>query len=204
MRRAVGVRVAPTTLAGLISVAVFAAALLLLLARLVLTPAVGLPLDYLVVLAAAAVSGVLALFAVALRHERAAGVVATMVIGLFAALWLAAESFGGGGNPQVTLGEGDNGRTFMVARGSSISIELPGNPTTGFAWESSVGSRAVVSPTNGGDFEPSSGAIGAGGTYTFQYQALARGRSDVTLVYRRSWEAGVEPLKTYTVTIVVR
>ncbi len=199
-----GVRIAPNTVTGLIALAVFAVALLLLLARLFLTPAFGLPLNYLVVLSAAAVSGLLALFAVTLRHERGAAVVATMVVGLFAALWLAAEGLGGGGNPQVTLGDGDNGRAFTVARGTVLTIQLEGNPTTGYSWESSVGSRAVLNPTNDGDFKPSSTAIGAGGTYTFQYQALARGRTDVTLVYRRSWETGVEPLKTYRVTIVVR
>lgn len=204
LRRAGGVRIAPTTPAGLIALAVFAASLLLLLARLFLTPAFGLPLNYLVVLAAAAVCGAVSLYAVALRRERSVSVFATTVIGLFATVWLAAEAVGGGGTPQVTLGEGDNGHSFTVARGTVISIELQGNPTTGYAWESSVGSRAVVNPTNEGDFQPASSAIGAGGTYTFQYQALARGRTDVTLLYRRSWETGVEPLKTYRVTIVVR
>lgn len=197
-------RMAPTTMTGRVALAVLAVSLLLLLGRLFLTPAFGLPLNYLVVLSAAAVSGVLALFAVTLRHERGAAVIATMVIGLFAALWLAAEGLGGGGNPQVTLGDGDNGRSFTVARGTVLSIQLEGNPTTGYSWESSVGSRAVLNPTNDGDFKPSSSALGAGGTYTFQYQALARGRTDVTLVYRRSWETGVEPLKTFQVTIVVR
>lgn len=197
-------RMAPTTMTGRVALAVLAVSLLLLLGRLFLTPAFGLPLNYLVVLSAAAVSGVLALFAVTLRHERGAAVIATMVIGLFAALWLAAEGLGGGGNPQVTLGDGDNGRSFTVARGTVLSIQLEGNPTTGYSWESSVGSRAVLNPTNDGDFKPSSSALGAGGTYTFQYQALAPGRTDVTLVYRRSWETGVEPLKTFQVTIVVR
>lgn len=197
-------RMAPTTMTGRVALAVLAVSLLLLLGRLFLTPAFGLPLNYLVVLSAAAVSGVLALFAVTLRHERGAAVIATMVIGLFAALWLAAEGLGGGGNPQVTLGDGDNGRSFTVARGTVLSIQLEGNPTTGYSWESSVGSRAVLNPTNDGDFKPSSSALGAGGTYTFQYQALARGRTDVTLVYRRAWETGVEPLKTFQVTIVVR
>ena len=194
----------PTTVTGRVALAAFAVSLLLLLARLFLTPAFGLPLNYLVVLSAVAVSGVLALFAVTLRHERGAAVVATMVIGLFAALWLATEGLGGGGDPQVTLGDGDNGRTFTVARGTVLAIQLEGNPTTGYTWESSVGSRAVLNPTSDGDFKPSSSAIGAGGTYTFQYQALTRGRTDVTLVYRRSWETGVEPLKTFQVTIVVR
>ena len=204
LRKGRGVRIGPTTVTGLVALAVFAVSLLLLLGRLFLTPAFGVPLNYLVVVSAAAVSGVLALFAVALRHERGAAVIATMVIGLFAALWLAAEGFGGGGNPQMTLGDGDNGRTVTVARNTVISIQLEGNPTTGYSWESSVGSRAVLNPTNDGDFKPSSSAIGAGGTYTFQYQALAHGRTDVTLVYRRSWETGVEPLKTFQVTIVVR
>ncbi len=204
LRRTGGVRIAPTTVTGLIALAVLAVALLLLLARLFLTPAFGLPLNYLVVFAAAAVSGVLALYAVALRRERSASVLATMLIGLLAAVWLAAEAMGGGGNPQVTLGDGDNGRTVTVAQGTVITVMLDGNPTTGYSWESSISAPAVLKQTNTAEFKPSSDAIGAGGTFTFQYEALAPGRTDVTLVYRRSWETGVEPLKTYRVTIAVR
>ena len=57
-------------------------------------------------------------------------------------------------------------------------------------------------PINAAEFTRSSTAIGAGGTYTFQLLAKSAGRSDLTLLYRRSWETGVAPLQTYHVTIV--
>lgn len=126
-----------------------------------------------------------------------------MVLGLAAAAWLAAVILGGG-NPQVTtLGDRDNGHIVTVVPGGRIEISLPGNPTTGYTWESTVANPKVVAQMDPGDYVPSGGALGAGGTYTFTYRALGPGRTDLTLNYRRTWETAVAPLKTFRVTVVV-
>ena len=104
----------------------------------------------------------------------------------------------------MTLGDSDNGRTLTVAPATVITVMLEGNPTTGYSWESSISDPAVLKQTNAAEFKPLSGAIGAGGTFTFQFQAQSAGKTDVTLLYRRSWETGVAPLKTYHVTVEVR
>lgn len=181
----------------------FSLSLALLVARLVLTPLYGLPLNFLVVLMPAAVSGLVAAYAVALRHERALSVFAALVLGLLAAIWLPAESLGGGGQPTM-LGEGDNGQTVTVGSGGQITIDLPGNPTTGYSWAATVGDPSVISESSPPVFTSSSSALGAGGTYRFQYRARSAGQTDVTLVYQRSWETGVPPQKTYKITVVVR
>lgn len=135
----------------------------------------------------------------------AVGVLATLVAvaGLCAAAWWLAASLGGP-PPALSLDEGDNGRTVTVATGAQITIQLPGNPTTGYTWEATVGDRSVLNEAGPATFSPSSGALGAGGTYTFRYKAAASGQTDLTLVYQRSWEAGVPPLRTYMVTVVVQ
>jgi predicted secreted protein len=46
--------------------------------------------------------------------------------------------------------------------------------------------------------------LGAGGTYNFWFQPKTAGRTDLTLVYRRSWETDIAPLKTYKITIAVQ
>lgn len=192
----------PATTSGWIALGLLAFSIVLLFGRIVLTPLFDLPLNYLIVLIAAAASGLVAVYAIALRRERSLGVMAVLVVGLLAATWLVAESIGG--TPPVTLGEGDNGQTVTVASGGVITIQLPGNPTTGYGWEASIGNGAVLTALGAPVFKPSSSALGAGGTFTFQYKAKAAGRSDLTIVYRRSWETGTPPLETYQITVVVQ
>jgi inhibitor of cysteine peptidase len=133
----------------------------------------------------------------------AVGVLAALVAGLGATAWWLAGSHGGP-SPATTLGEGDNGRTVTVATGAQIAIQLPGNATTGYTWTATVEDPSVLNEAGPAAFSPSSDALGAGGTYTFRYKAAASGQTDLTLVYQRSWEAGVPPLRTYRITVVVR
>ena len=46
--------------------------------------------------------------------------------------------------------------------------------------------------------------VGAGGTYVFRFRALAEGQARIEIVYRRPWEKGVEPLRTYILELTVR
>ena len=193
----------PGTAAGWTALGAFGLALVLLLARLVLTPAIRLPLNFLVVFLVAAASGAAALYAVVIARERGGSVLVTLVVGLGAAAWLLAEALGGSLSNVTTLGEADNGSTVTVARGADIRIQLPGNPTTGYGWQSTTGDPSVLKPA-GSTYKPSSGALGAGGTYTFRFTAGSPGTTVVTLAYQREWETGVAPLRTYTVTVVVR
>lgn len=195
----------PTSVSGWIALGLFGLSILLLLARLVLTPSLGLPLNYLVVLTAMAASGLVAVLAVALNHERSIGVLVTLLVGLLAGAFLLAEALGGSGtNAPVTLGEGDNGKTVTVSAGASVLVQLPGNPSTGYDWEVTVGNPSVLEQSGAPKFTPSSGALGAGGTYQFWFQPKTAGTTDLTLVYRRSWERDVAPVKTYKITIAVR
>jgi inhibitor of cysteine peptidase len=199
-----GVRLLPASVGGWIALGLFGLSILLLLGRLVLTPASGLALNFLVVFVVMGVSGLVAVVAVAFRHERSIAVLVTLVLGLIAAAFLLAEALGGSSpNQTLTLGEGANGKTVTVSRQGSILLQLPGNPTTGYDWEVTIGNPSVLEQGTS-KFTPSSNALGAGGTYSFWFQPKATGRTDLTLVYRRAWETGVEPLKTYKVTVTVQ
>ena len=96
------------------------------------------------------------------------------------------------------------GGTTTVPPGAQITIQLPGNATTGYTWAATVGDPSVLNEAGPAAFSLSSDALGAGGTYTFRYRAAASGQTDLTLVYKRSWEAGTPPLRTYRITVVVR
>lgn len=193
----------PTTTVGVAACTLFAISLLLFAARLFLKPALDIPLNFLVVFIAMAASGLVALYAVALRHERSLATFTALVAGLLAATLLVAETLAPGPPSGLGLGEAANGKTFTLQKGAQITLQLPGNPTTGYSWEASVSNPAVLKQSSAPVYKPTGAALGSGGTYTFWYETVGSGSSDLTLVYRRSWETDVAPLKTFRVTVSV-
>jgi len=200
-RTGASVAILPTTTVGRIALGVLGIAAAVLLARLVLTPTLGLQVSYLAMFIPAVVAGLLAAYAMSRMFDRSAAVLATIVIGLLGASWLVAETLGG--MPTPTLDESDNGRTVAMVPGGDLIVSLPGNPTTGYNWEVSVANPSVVKESQPVAYMASSNLVGSGGTYTFQYRAVKAGRTDITFLYRRSWETGVAPLKTYRITLAI-
>jgi predicted secreted protein len=102
------------------------------------------------------------------------------------------------------LDESDNGTTVSVKVGSTIKVVLKGNPTTGYGWtpDLSEADAAILQEQGGPEYVPDSNLIGAGGTYTFTFLAVATGNAQLKLVYLRPWES-VPPLKTFSVNVKV-
>ena len=48
------------------------------------------------------------------------------------------------------------------------------------------------------------GVVGAAGKEVWTFHAEEKGESRICMEYRRSWEEGVEPAKTFTLTVVVK
>ncbi len=48
------------------------------------------------------------------------------------------------------------------------------------------------------------GVEGAGGKEVWTFHAEEKGKSTISMEYRRPWEEGVEPAKTFTLTVVVK
>jgi inhibitor of cysteine peptidase len=109
--------------------------------------------------------------------------------------------FGGAANQ---LREQDSGRSVEVQVGEKLEIILEGNPTTGYTWEQTTGDGAIVKLDGDPLYTSESNLVGAGGTYLFRFSAVAPGETSLTLIYHRSFESGVPPLKTFTVLVTVR
>jgi len=76
----------------------------------------------------------------------------------------------------------------IVEVGSSFILYLASNHTTGYAWQAQFDDELLeLVETNS---EPSSQAIGAGGVESFEFRALKKGDTEITMVYKRSWEEG--------------
>ncbi len=101
----------------------------------------------------------------------------------------------------------DNGAQVTLKPGDVLSVTLDSNPSTGYTWKVGQNDAKVLLPLGEPQFslggkEP---MPGAGGTETFQFKALAKGKTPLTLVYVRPWETNVTPTpnETFSVTVTV-
>lgn len=108
-----------------------------------------------------------------------------------------------GANGVQTLGEDDDGAVVEVAVGEQIVLNLEGNATTGYTWAVTAVDPAILAPAGDPDYQSESDADGAGGTYTFRFDAVGPGETEVVLMYFPSWEEPSATAGTFTFTAVV-
>jgi inhibitor of cysteine peptidase len=106
---------------------------------------------------------------------------------------------------QVNLTASDNGQKISLFAGQELVIQLPGNPSTGYTWEAKNLDAGMFQQVGEAVFAASnSNLVGSGGTLTLTFRVLKTGSAALTLVYHRSWETGVAPLQTFSITAVVK
>lgn len=108
------------------------------------------------------------------------------------------------GPPQsFRLTENESGDTLYLKGGDALEIALPANPTTGYAWEVVRVETDLLAADGEPGFTPDSDLVGAGGLMVFRFKAIGAGQGTLQLIYRRPFEQGVAPIKTFSATIVV-
>jgi inhibitor of cysteine peptidase len=110
----------------------------------------------------------------------------------------------------LALTKADNGKSFTVKAGDTISVVLEGNATTGYMWQSAMPEQAspLLTLKDGEgtytqDSVPSD-MVGSGGKYTFIFTAVAAGQVQLELKYWRPFEPQGEPLETFSVTLNIK
>ncbi len=104
--------------------------------------------------------------------------------------------------PAWVVTEADAGRSIQVPVGTMLDVALPGNPTTGYAWQRAPGDPGGIESVGAARFEPSGPALGQGGTEHLGFRVTKTGATPLWLVYRRPFEKNVAPARTFSVTIV--
>jgi Predicted secreted protein len=96
----------------------------------------------------------------------------------------------------------DAEETINTSVGQEFIIALDANPTTGYNWEESYDDTvlSLVEKKYNPD-EKAPGLVGSGGTQCFQFKALKKGTTEITLTYKRSWETGSAEQKVFTADI---
>jgi inhibitor of cysteine peptidase len=124
-----------------------------------------------------------------------------LVAGIVVALLLGWRPWGADGVHE--LDAGDDGTVVEVEVGEEVVVSLEGNATTGYSWQVTAVDSAVLALKGDPDYESSSNADGAGGTYTFHFDALAAGETEVVLQYFPTWEQPSATAGSFTFTVVV-
>jgi inhibitor of cysteine peptidase len=105
------------------------------------------------------------------------------------------------GNLVVT--EEQNNATVTVHKGSTITVRLQENPTTGFTWNLSVSPGLLVVSDSYIPSDTTGKLIGSGGTHVWDISAQSAGAQTVTGVYMRPWEQATGNETAFLLNVVV-
>jgi len=105
----------------------------------------------------------------------------------------------------ISLTAQDQGQTVRTDPSGLIRITLDSNPSTGYAWELGNPSNGAFSVYSNQTFpnNPSSNLPGQPYSTAITLQALKPGTHDVTLVYRRPWDAPDQIAGSFTFRVNV-
>lgn len=111
---------------------------------------------------------------------------------------------GGGRAPsELTVGEAANGKSFRMRRGGTITIRIPGNPTTGYTWAVDKVDENILELTDSVFSRTSDARIGSGGWRTLTFKAISPGTTPVQLKYWRAWEGESSVVRRFSITVRV-
>ena len=84
----------------------------------------------------------------------------------------------------------------------SVTIELKGNPSTGYTWEAVLSSENIVEVSKDVKYLGAEGMVGAPSMFYFTVRSVSAGNTVLTLEYKRPWEEKA-PLETKVYNINV-
>lgn len=102
--------------------------------------------------------------------------------------------------PAVALTERDDGGTVRVAPGAALVVSLPVQTGTGYTWQVSE-ARGLEQRGAATVERPKAAKPGAPARQVFRF--AVKGEGALKMVYRRPFERGVPPAKTYRMKVVV-
>lgn len=106
---------------------------------------------------------------------------------------------------EYTPGSASSNKSATVRVGTSFSLLLPANPTTGYGWTLASSGKSQTLQPLGHQYHPASTpALGAGGEEHWSFRANTPGQSVLNFSYQRPWEKNLPPAKTLVVTVRVR
>ena len=94
----------------------------------------------------------------------------------------------------------NNATEIKVNSGQEFAISLKANPTTGYNWEAEFDESILKLKEK--IFEPDSSAvIGGGGKDKFVFLPIKTGKTEIIMLYKRSWENSYVEEKVFWINI---
>ena len=104
----------------------------------------------------------------------------------------------------VRIQDNADRRAVELNLGDKMVLHLDSNPSTGYQWQVDMMS-GLLDWVEGPSFVSAAPSlVGSGGTSSFGFVALKRGRAGLRLVYRRPWDEGKPPARTVTLKVRIR
>ena len=82
----------------------------------------------------------------------------------------------------------DSGKSVPLEIGQNLSISLPENPTTGYAWNATVTDGLLIAETAYAPDPQSTGMVGVGGTRNWTVRGVRAGTQQFDAVYVRPFD----------------
>jgi predicted secreted protein len=101
--------------------------------------------------------------------------------------------------------EAESGGSLSLSAGASFTVRLQATPGTGYDWEVIGGDPAVVAQQGPSTTEPiGPPQPGSAVLVTIPFEARGRGETLLRLAYRRPWEQGAPPARTFALRVSVK
>jgi inhibitor of cysteine peptidase len=101
---------------------------------------------------------------------------------------------------QIVVSNVQDGHVLTARVGDSISLELPGNPTTGYTWALTSVDETRLEVQDSGYVSAGLG-VGGGGLETWNLKAREPGMAHIELTRRRPWEGEKSIVSRFSVTL---
>ncbi len=109
---------------------------------------------------------------------------------------------------EINVNEENDGGQIELEQDQILVVTLESNPTTGYSWELDENQDSVLQQIGEAQFKPSDEGeppmVGAGGWEIFRFKAISAGQMTLKLIYRRSWEEGIDPVNTYSLDVIIQ
>lgn len=108
------------------------------------------------------------------------------------------------GGKTFEVNEQQNGTSLEVKQGDIIVVKLQGNPTTGYQWAILPNNDGITELQGEPAYKSGGTALGAGGEYAFKIKAVKTGETTISMQYYRSFEQGIPPIQTFSISVKVQ
>jgi len=106
----------------------------------------------------------------------------------------------------IVLMDADNNKTLRAKKGDEMSLRLSENRTTGYGWNIiTTGTDSAQLLDDRYEVRAHAGGMaGVGGIHTFHFKVLKTGKTEIALIYSRSWEKNDKSAKHYNIHILAK